>query len=178
MPVSRTGVADALHRTGLALGGIILLAMAALTLAGVVARYLLHSPIAGATEFVGEGLMVLLIYFAMSSAHHIRVSVIISRLPGAVRRIVDYAVLVIALLVLSAALYASYQGALVSLETGETTSGVRTIDIYPFRFVIVVGFALTILRVLQLRRRWLQDPGAPDAGDDGPSRAQNAKRAG
>lgn len=167
--MSRTGIAGLLHRTGLALGGIVLLTMAALTLAGVVARYLLHRPIPGVTEFVGECLMVLVIYFAMSSAYHIRVSVVISRMPSAVQRVVEYAVLLISVVVLSVALYASYQGALVSLETGETTSGVQTIDIYPFRFVIVVGLALTVLRVLQLRRRWLRQPGALDTGEDGPS---------
>ncbi len=162
----RAGVANAPHRTGLALAGITLLGMAALTLAGVIARYLLHRPIPGVTEFVGECLMVLVIYFAMSSAHHIRVSVVINRLPGMARLAVEYVVLFISVIVLGVAVYASYGGALVSLETGETTSGVQTIDIYPFRFVIVIGLAFTVLRVLQLRRRWLQHPGALDPGDD------------
>lgn len=160
------GVANAPHRIGLALAGITLLGMAALTLAGVIARYVLHRPIPGVTEFVGECLMVLVIYFAMSSAHHIRVSVVINRLPGMARRAVEYVVLVISAMVLSVAVYASYGGALVSLETGETTSGVQTIDIYPFRFVIVIGLAFTVLRVLQLRRRWLQQPGARETGED------------
>jgi TRAP-type C4-dicarboxylate transport system permease small subunit len=149
-------LAEAPHRVSLVLGAAILLVMAAITIAGVFARYVLSRPLAGITELLGEGLMVALIYLSLSSAQHIRVSLIVTRFPPAVRRLVELVVLATVVAVLLVGVYAAYGSAITSYRTGEATTGLRTVPIYPFRFIVMIGLALTVLRVLQLRRRWLQ----------------------
>lgn len=169
---------DRVHRVALALGAGTLLIIAALTLVGVFARYVLSRPLAGITELTGEGLMVVLIYLSLSSAHHIRVSLVVNKLPVLGRRLVSYLVLAVTGLVLAIAVYAAYEGAITSMLTGEATTGITTIDIYPFRFIVTLGLALSLLRVIQLRTRWLSmshDESLPDdarATDDDPASAR------
>ncbi len=157
------------HRVALAFGALTLLVMATITIAGVFARYVLSSPLAGITELLGEGMMVALIYLSLSSARHIRVSLAVTRLPARARKVVEVAVLATVVVVLLLGVYAAYQAAVASYESGEATTGLRTVPIYPFRFIVMIGLALTVARVLQLGRRWLEaDEVDEDSGSERP----------
>lgn len=156
-PLSRKSrIADSIHEKFLGLGGLILLGMAGFILVGVVARYILNSPIPGVTELIGEGLMVALIYLSLSSAHHIRVSLLVNRLPSKARKVVDFFVVGLCAGVLLIGVWPSAEKALGAYRSGEATTGLITFNLWPYRAVIVIGIALTALRAIERGRRWLE----------------------
>lgn len=156
-PLTRKSrIADSIHDKILGLGGLILLTMAGIILAGVVARYILNSPIPGVTELIGEGLMVALIYLSLSSAHHIRVSLIINRLSGRARKVVDFFVVGLCAAVLLIGIWPSAEKAIGAYRSGEATTGLITFNLWPYRAVIVLGIALTAARAIERGRRWLE----------------------
>ncbi len=171
-PAPWARIGDLIHSIALGAGALVLLVMAGIMIAGVVMRYLFNNPIAGVTELVGSGLMVALIYLSLSSAEHIRVTIVVNRLPAAVRRWVERGVIAVSVVVLSIGVYTGWVKAISSYRAGEATEGLVSVAIYPYRFLIVLGLLLTALRALQLGRRWLRgsqdEPAAavaPRAGD-------------
>ena len=154
--LSRSHLAAAPHYVSVAIGAVTLLATALILLAAVFARYVLHNPISGVTELIGSGLMVTIVYLSLSSARHVRVSLIVSRLPHIAQRVAAWIVVTMTVGVLGVAVYATYQGAVDSYRHGEATSGLVRFDIYPFRFLIVLGLLLTLVRVLEMRSGWLE----------------------
>lgn len=172
----KSRIADAVHQAFLGVAGLILLLMAGIILTGVVARYILDSPLPGITELIGEGLMVALIYLSLSSAHHIRVSLVITRLPDKVRKFVDFGVVGLCAGVLLLGVVPAAQKAMGAYRSGEATTGLVTFAIWPYRVIVVVGIALTAIRALERGRRWLQadetgmrredDPAVSVVGDD------------
>lgn len=151
----RSRIANALTTVSLGAGALTLLVMTAIILAGVFARYLLRRPLPGITELIGEGLIVALIYLSLSSANHIRVSLVVNRLPRSVRKVIDFVVLGVCLVVLAVGVLPAWDSAVQSYRSGEATTGLITYDIYPFRFIIIVGLVLTFIRAADRSRRWL-----------------------
>lgn len=151
----RQHVAAVLRTATAVVAGLILIVMAALMIVGVFARYVLHEPLPGITDIVGDMMMVAVVYLAVPSARHIRVSVVVSRLHGRVRTVVDTISLLIVIAVLAVGIYAAYVQAMASYASGESTTGVITIHLYPFRLLVLLGLVLTLLRVLAVRSKWL-----------------------
>lgn len=154
--VSRSHLAAAPHYLAAGIGALTLLVTALILLVAVFARYVLNNPIAGVTELLGSGLMVMIVYLSLSSARHVRVSLIVNRLPELAHRVAAWIVVAITVATLGIAVYATYQGAVDSYRNGEATSGLVRFDIYPFRFLIVLGLLLTLIRVLEMRSDWLE----------------------
>lgn len=151
----KSRVTDIIHETFLGLAGLVLLGMTAFILAGVWGRYVLNDPIPGVTELIGEGLIVAAIYLALSSAHHIRVSLVVSRLSEGTRRVIDYFVVGICAGVLLLAVWPAAEKALGAYRSGEATTGLVTFQLWPYRAIIVVGVALTAIRAIERGRSWL-----------------------
>lgn len=121
-------------------------------LSNVAGRYLFRSPFMGTIEIV-ELVMVIIVSaavpFAALRGRHIRVDLLVSRLPKRVKR----AVLALGLL-LSTSIFGlvSYQCIIVAhsylARTGEVTH-VLSIPYVPFRFILAAGMLLLTLELLK-----------------------------
>lgn len=150
-------VTDRIHSVALGLSAVTLLCITVIVLAGVIARLFFNQPIPGSNELIGSCLMVALVYPALSSTQHIRITFFTKKLPDLVRDGVEVAVLVLCAATLLFGAYAALGVAIESFVTNETTLGLWTFDIYPFRFVILLGLVLTAMRIIERGRTWLRD---------------------
>lgn len=150
-------VSDRVHSVALGLSAVTLLCIAVIVLAGVVARLLFDQPIPGSNELIGSCLMIALVYPALSSTQHIRITLFTKRMPKKVREGVEIVVLVLCTVTLLFGAYAALGVAIESFVTDETTLGLWTFDIYPFRFIILIGLLLMAMRIVERGRSWLRE---------------------
>jgi TRAP-type C4-dicarboxylate transport system permease small subunit len=177
-------VLERVHAVALAVAASVLILITAIILVGVVVRLVFDRPIPSSNELIGSCLMVALIYLSISSAHHIRITLFVGRFPPNVQRGVESAVVVVCVLGLVAAAYAALGAALESFLTNESTVGLFTFDLFPYRLLIFVGVVLLAIRIGTGGRRWLQmdrteDVSTPEAEDEvAPARTPSKTLAG
>lgn len=159
---------DAPHRAASLLAALVLLVITAVALANVGSRAFAGKPLESSNELIGSWLMVALVYLPLSSAHHIRITMLTSRMPRAVLRWVDGAVVILCVAGLVLAIWATLVAAVISFQTHESTVGLHTFPLGPIRLVICIGLALLCLRVVSSPRDWLAEPRDSSAvGEDG-----------
>lgn len=154
--MSAKKIADRVHLVALGLSAITLICITVIVVAGVVSRHLFNTPIPGSNELIGSCLMIALVYPALSSTQHVRITLFVKKMPEKVRAAAEIVVLVVCVVALLFGAYAALGLAIESFVTHESTLGLWTFDIYPFRFLILISLLLIVLRIIERRRAWLE----------------------
>ncbi len=128
-----------------------------LTTADAGGRYLLNWPITGAYEISTNYLMILLVFMAMSYTYregaHIRVTFLVDRLPAKVKLIVNYIVQMVSVIIGVLFVIATYQQALLTMETHTTLSSLPFVPQGPAYFIVPAGlFFMSLAMLLDLRK--------------------------
>ncbi|MDT0381094.1 TRAP transporter small permease subunit [Streptomyces sp. DSM 42041] len=150
---------DGIHHIAANLAGAVLILITLIVLAGVGSRLFFGQPLPAANDLIGSCLMVALTYLALSSSLPIRITVVTRRLPKRVARGVDGCVVAVCATGVALAVWAALAIAVNAFRTGESTVGLYTFDIAPFRFLIVVGLLLLLLRIVRSGGAWLAGEG-------------------
>lgn len=133
------------------IGGAVLFFMMLLTVADVFMRYVFNSPLLGVQE-ITEFMMVTFVFFSLAYTHvqgaHIRVDFVMERLPPKAQKIIEQFILFIEMLLL---LIISVMGIFKGLRVMEMNhiSGILSIPVYPFYFVVVIGSFAMALELLK-----------------------------
>ena len=143
-------------------GTVVLGLMVLLTVADVLLRLVLDRPIRGALEIV-EFLMVMVVFFAMAYTGllkgHIVIQVLPSRLPERLRAILDS---IADLISIGFGCLVIWQGIAQAhiTQLRNDISGVLSIPVFPFYYVLVLGVALLVLvflaNLLDSVGRWVK----------------------
>jgi TRAP-type C4-dicarboxylate transport system permease small subunit len=128
-----------------------------LTTADAGGRYLLNWPITGAYEISTNYLMIVLVFVAMPYCYregaHIRVTFLVDRLPVKVKLIVNYMVQVFSAIIGALFVIATYQQALLTMETHTTLSSLPFVPLGPAYFIVPAGlFFMSLAMLLDLRK--------------------------
>ncbi|WP_181764981.1 TRAP transporter small permease [Streptomyces albidus (ex Kaewkla and Franco 2022)] len=163
-PPEKRAAVDRVHDLAANLAGAVLIVIALIVLAGIASRALFGRPIPSSNEFINSCLMIALIYLSLSAASHLRITVFTRRLPPKWAVPVERVVLGVCVAGLSVTAWAALTTAVMSARTEESTVGLYTFDIAPFRFLIFAGICLLLLRVVREGRAWLAEE-RPQTGE-------------
>jgi len=150
----------------LLLGAIGMMVSMFLGTADVVGTQFLDKPVPGALE-ITESTMVLIVFGALAYAQtrraHIRVELLYGYMPPRVQAFMDAATHLTALVFFALLAWQGKGEAAYSWQIGEATLGVIRLPLYPARWLLVIGTALLLLRlvfdvVADLTRMWHGDP--------------------
>ncbi len=128
--------------------GGILVGMMAFIFADVLMRYFFNNPIEGSYEITEQILMVSIVFFALAFASHIRVTFAVERLPRKVNIAIRSITLLLAVSFFIVLAWQSWNAAVFSMRMGEFAEGIYHFALYPSRFVVFIGFALLVLKLL------------------------------
>jgi len=139
-----------------AVGVSLLLAMMFLLTADVTLRYAVNRPIAGSlelTEFMMAAVVFLGLAYAQAQRAHVRVDLIVTRLPRRPQAALDSITLLLSILLYAFIAWKGYERAVELLQKGLVSDLLR-IPHFPFRILVAIGAALLCLElVLTLRGR-------------------------
>jgi TRAP-type C4-dicarboxylate transport system permease small subunit len=128
-----------------------IVAMVIATMADVGRRAITGRPIAGVFE-LGEVMMVAIVFlslgFAETSRSHIAVTLLTSRLPRRLVRVLTSCGLVLVIGVVTWMVLATAQRALIAIEDNEFRHGLIAIPIWPARVLVVFGLIGFLLELI------------------------------
>jgi TRAP-type C4-dicarboxylate transport system permease small subunit len=143
---------DGWERLMLSISTVTTFILMVLTTADAGGRYLLNWPITGAYEISTNYLMILLVFMAMTYTYregsHIRVTFLADRLPPKVKLIVNYIVQMVSVIIGVLFVIATYQQALLTMETHTTLSSLPFVPQGPAHFIIPAGLFFMSLAML------------------------------
>jgi TRAP-type C4-dicarboxylate transport system permease small subunit len=129
---------------GIVAEGIVFFLMLLVT-AEIIARHILGSPIPGQVE-IATLFLVLILYLGVAYTQlergHIRVELLVSRLKGKKRELLEALVLFLSLIVSASMLWGTAGQARISVLGREFGSGIISFPVWPSRCAITFGFAL------------------------------------
>jgi TRAP-type transport system small permease protein len=130
---------------------VVLVAMMMLSVADVFMRYVFNHPIDGTAEMVEIMMICLLLGMAGCAMEnrHIRVDVIIERLPQRVVTLLDIITIIIGIGVSGILMWQGYWQGIFQLRYGVSSSMLR-IPVFPFYIVLSVSFLLLIIAKVAL----------------------------
>lgn len=122
--------------------------------AGVVSRYIFNYSLPALYE-ASSLLLVLIVYLAIAQTQsergNIRIQLVISRLKGRRRELVEAIGLLLSLIVFSLVLWRTGVQSFISFRGSEFQAGIFAFPVWPSRFAIVVGFLfLCICIIIQI----------------------------
>lgn len=151
-----------LYACGL-VAGVITFLMMVLVVANALLRFLLNQPIAGTLE-ITESALPLLVFLSLALTQHqgghIRVVLVVRRLPPAWRRAATVAGLALGALFFAWCAWATFGTAMKSLAINEQEWGTIRFPIYPVKFVVSLGLALLGVQFLLDALATATDPDA------------------
>lgn len=120
--------------------------------AEIVARYFFGSPLRGSYELLGTWILPMSIILAMPytfrTRGHVRIDMMVARMPGPARRVVGYVAWALSLVVVFALAAATTKAALDTLQAGATSSGLLRLDIWPVYAVASVSLVVLGLEIV------------------------------
>lgn len=131
------------------IAGLALIAMMLLTVADMVTRGFGH-PIAGSYEVIGwlsAAAMALALGYTQLHRGHVAIDLVVERLPGRGRALVDVATSLMSLLLFSAVAWYVARYGVVLHETGSLSETLKAI-VYPWVYVVAAGCAGLALALL------------------------------
>ena len=135
---------------GLMAGAMVFLMML-LVVANALLRFLFNAPIAGTLE-ITESLLTVLIFLSLALTQyeggHVRVLLLVKRLPAPSRRIAKLAAMILGVVFFAWCTYAAWGFAMKSLAVDEHEWGTIQFPLYPVKFVIVAGLLLLTIQFL------------------------------
>lgn len=152
------------------------LAMMGTMIADVANRVFRGGSLAGAYEFSAM-LLVMVVFLGFAYAErtetNVRVTLVTSRIPTAMARVVRLLGGLAAAVVVALFARTTWDQALVSMHRGEFTQGIVAFPVWPTKLVIAVGFTvLTLECILGIWRRW-RDPYPSEVLSDLAAEAQS-----
>lgn len=146
-----TKIIQGISRLLAVLSALATLVILILIVADVVSRWLGRGSVAGVLE-ISEVALVFLVFcgiaYGLQSRTHVAVSLVTSRLPVRLGRVVVSVGLIVLLAVLGWALWASADVAIHSVVQGEVRFGITQVPIWPARIMIPIGLLALIGEVL------------------------------
>lgn len=137
--------------------GLLMVVMMVLLLLDCGSR-IIDSPLVGMSE-LSVFVLIIVTYLGLSGGEemrqHVRVEVVLSRLSGRTKLLVEWIVSVFELLTISLMLVAVCINALKSFRTGEAVTGAVQLPLWPVKWIMVVGLFLYLLQVtIKIGRRF------------------------
>lgn len=132
------------------IGGLFIFALMWLTMAEVLGRRLLNSPVPGAIDYIETGMVV---FAFMGVAHcqrqggHVRMDLLVASLKGRLLWAVEALAILIAVIYVGIIVWASAQDVWRSYDLGDETLDAH-IPVWPSKLVVPVALALLELRLL------------------------------
>lgn len=177
--VARYAATANLATTGACAVAMLALAIMTVIVTGdVILRYVFNAP----TKWVGEissFLMVVIVLMGLAYTQkergHIKVDIILSRLPKAVRRWAELMILVISFVFTIILLYLTAGDFWLSVKWGTTSESVMAFPLAPWQAFIPIGLAILALvliwgiytEVVKIRRREYESEEAPELFQEG-----------
>jgi TRAP-type C4-dicarboxylate transport system permease small subunit len=135
--------------------GLVLIGMTLIIVYNVVARYVFNQPLDALVSIVEQALMVLVVYLAIAAPAHISIRLVLRFVPRRAVRFIDTATWLLSALLFTVSAVAAFSRAQSSRATGESTVGVVTFAVYPYRYVVAFGLLAAALHVLVVGRTWV-----------------------
>ncbi|MFC5337569.1 TRAP transporter small permease subunit [Leucobacter denitrificans] len=130
---------------------LVIVFMMVATVADVARRYFTGAPIPGVTE-AGEVLMVMAVFLGIAFTEyrgaHVRVTLVLEKLPPRVAAIINSLAMLVVLLLLAWMVWVTTGRALESIEVDEVRFGLVKIPVWPGRIAIAVGLAAYFLEAI------------------------------
>ena len=132
------------------ISGLCLAAMMFLGTADVIGRYAFNSPVQGTYEIsqvLMAGVILLGWAYTMKTGGHVRVELLISRLPSRPRAIIDFVMMLLSLAIF---IMITWRSTLLALQYMEEHRVLQTLNIpvYPFFFLVPVGAFFLCLEII------------------------------
>lgn len=126
-------------------GGWLLAFMSVLIFVDVIARYFFNSPLPSVYEFSEEVLMVGFVFLAVSAAHHIDITLLVSRYKGRLRKRMAVASHLLSFIFLALLTWQSAKMTYISWGQDEISTSLLGYPLYPARATLILGFAFLCL---------------------------------
>jgi TRAP-type C4-dicarboxylate transport system permease small subunit len=137
------------------LAGLVLIAMTLLIVYNIVARRFFNRPVEAVIDIVQAAMMVSLVYLALAAPAHIAIRLIMRRVPPTAAAAVNTLTWLLSAILFAVSAWAAFGRAESSRATGESTVGVTTFAIYPFRYLVAFGLFAAAVHVLVVGRSWV-----------------------
>ena len=115
----------------------------------IITRFAADAPIPGSFE-IGQMLMVFIVFLALAQTQaeraHIRVEIVLSRVPARFRTILEIVTCVAGLLLFSLIVWKGWAWAAESVRLREYALGIVNVPLYPSKIALVVGCIIFCLR--------------------------------
>ena len=131
---------------------VLIFPMMLLIVSDVVSRFFFNSPITGTAEIAATILvcMVLGVSWAAFSGIHIKVGLIMDRVPRRAQNIVDIITLLGGLFMCIIISWQSFKASIFSQQIKEVATVLLPIPSYPFKYIFFIGWVMLTLVVLTL----------------------------
>lgn len=134
------------------IGKIALFAMMLLVSADAGGRYFFNSPVSGVYEITEFYLMMAVVFLGLAMTQtaggHVRVELLVERLPTGVQRLLEILFLLVTLVVFALVAYGAARTSLQNIELNRWTTGVVAIPTGPSWAIAAIGSAAFCLRLL------------------------------
>lgn len=145
------GVVQWMSRIGIIISAVVLGLMMCLTAVDVVLRYCFNKPLGWSYE-ITEVLLVFIVFsgllYVQVNKGHVRVDILVSRLPAKSKSIVEAIVTIISFVLVSLMAWQTFMAAQVQMES-KLTTGILRMPIFPFVVVAACGIVMLCLGFLK-----------------------------
>jgi TRAP-type C4-dicarboxylate transport system permease small subunit len=138
------------------IAGLVLIAMTLLIVYNVVARYVFQRPLESVVDIVQSAMMVSLVYLALAAPAHISIRLVMRLLPSGAEAVVNTLTWLLSAALFALGAWAAFGRAQSSRATGESTVGVVTFALYPYRYLVAFGLLGAAVHVLVVGRTWVK----------------------
>jgi TRAP-type C4-dicarboxylate transport system permease small subunit len=138
------------------LAGLVLIAMTLTIVYNVIARYLFARPLDAVVSIVQDAMMVSLVYLALAAPAHISIRLLMRFVPRRAAVVVDALTWLLSATLFALSAWAAFGRAQSSRATGESTVGVVTFAIYPYRYLVAFGLLAAAVHVLLVGKSWVR----------------------
>jgi len=136
------------ERLFLAIASVGALVMMIMISVDVLLRHFFSMPIKGSYEISENILMVGIVFFALSRAHHVRVTLVVGKLPPWSQRLASQMMLLISIVLFFLMTWQSGYMVYVSWSQREIHDGILNFPLYPGRVIVMMGVFLLLLKLV------------------------------
>jgi len=141
------------------MGAVFVSILALMTCVNVLGRYLFSSPIHGCVDYT-ENVLVVIVAFGLAATtaadEHISLDVLFTKFSSLGQHILKAVAVFISFVIFSVLAWRNIVASLESITVHETMITVVNVPLYPFRFMLAIGFVFCVLalfhQIIQLFR--------------------------
>ena len=147
--------------------GAALAVMTLLIFLDVIGRYIFNSPLPSVYEITGKLILPIIAFLGVSAAEHIRVKMLVGRLKGRGRLIVELICLFMTTAFITIMVWQTSLGAATSLRRLDTAEAIIAFPVYPAHVAVVLGLVAFWLVLMSSIIRLIKERGqVPTEGVD------------